>query len=211
MVYNSYVAPIVTHFRAWYNGPSQENSTIQEIESILRRQAEESAGERDRRLAQDKRAMERQQREVDERKRKDMAIAKRIKEKTLELELLVEHHNDKEEEDIRTYQATGRAQTIRQMEDTTRAQTEVQRIKEVGIRGVETRKIEVQQQTKIEEQNRLAREVAELKHRRLERKRQNCQQILSVILPHLQEYKIAKEKIQYDPNCFRFAVAGCSC
>lgn len=160
----TYVDPLVTSLIAWYNGPSKENSTILEIEDRLRRQGGESVKERERRIVQERKAIEQQQREVDQQKRNDLAISQAIEEKNRELRMLkdtiarlrVEALRSKAEEDMRTKKATRRAQVIRRAEqgiladakraeETKRAQAEERRITEAETRRTEAQRIQVGQ------------------------------------------------------------------
>ncbi|KAL0639041.1 hypothetical protein Q9L58_001923 [Maublancomyces gigas] len=160
----TYVVPLVASLIAWYHGPSQENSTIQEIEARLRRQGGESVKERERRIVQERKAIEQQQREVDQQKQNNLAISQAIEEKNRELRFLedtiarlrAEALRSKAEEDMRTKQATRRAQVIRRaeqgiladakrVEETKRVQAEERRITEAEMRRTEAQRIQVRQ------------------------------------------------------------------
>lgn len=319
----TYVDPLVTSLIAWYNGPSQENSTIQEIEDRLHRQGGESVKERERRIVQERKAIERQRRVVDQRKRNDLAISQAIEEKNRELRLLEdtiarlrdEALRSKAEEDMRFQQATGRAEQgiladAKRVEETNRVQAEERRIAEAEMRRTEAQRIQVRQvverrrtdrrywvarqveerrraedetwlavatleaeeakkikertenarqaeetrrvedeerrieelkqveEAKRAEDERLSAEAAneerrvdtaknlqamieaekttaritiekeKLQQTCLETRRQYSQKVRLAMWPFLQEYETAKEKIQYDPSTFMFAVAG---
>lgn len=84
----TFAIPLASSLIAWYKGPTQQNPTVQEIEARHRRQADETAEVRRRRMVRDQEAMEEQRREEVERARNAMAIAESYRRKYRELELV---------------------------------------------------------------------------------------------------------------------------
>lgn len=109
---NTYVAPLLTTLYSWYNGPSEENSTIQAIQARLRLRKSESVEQEKRRVAKEQKDMEEQKRMEDERERNDLALSQQIDQKNSELILLrcnieqlrIESLQRQQEEDMRSEQ-----------------------------------------------------------------------------------------------------------
>lgn len=283
--FQTYVVPVAKGFYDWYNGPSKQNKTVEEIEVRHRDQAAETADERERRTANEREALAEQQREEEELAKNEESIALRITDKKRELVLLkkvilrlrerdllfqaeqrdarARAAEDTAAEDTEAHRAAIAAEMSRiemtrilaeatnQVQETNRAtdefkeRTEARRIQLVrdmedkrryelyyrrfyaakqtaerrtaadkkqwadAVKGAEAanqRKIDDASKlhAAIEKEHAAALDVADLK----EARRQNTGKIALATWPHPAEYEAAKEKIQFDPSTFMFAIAG---